>query len=87
MMEVKQMAVKYNKLWKILMDKSMKSIELQRKSGISSNVLASMGKDKYVSMESIDKICQYLCYNIEKIMDIVSANDEFNQGQRGGNNV
>ncbi len=81
------MAVNYNRLWKLLIDRNMKRVELQRKSGISSNVLARMGKDEYVSMESIDKVCQYLCCNIGDIMDIVSANDESNQGQRGVNNV
>lgn len=81
------MAVNYNKLWKLLIDKNMKRVELQRNARISSNILAKMGKGEYVSMESIDKICQYLCCNIGDIMDIVSANNEFNQRQRGANNV
>ena len=72
------MAVNYNKLWKLLIDKNMNRVELQRNSGISSNVLARMGKDEYISMESINKICQFLHCNIGDIMDIVSESSESN---------
>ena len=39
------MAVSYNKLWKILIDKGMNKTELKDASGISFNVMARMGKN------------------------------------------
>lgn len=42
------MSINYNKLWKVLIDKKMKKTDLIKLCGISSNVLAKMGKDKYV---------------------------------------
>lgn len=69
------MSVSYNKLWKLLIDKRMKKTELQRLSGISSNVLSRLGKDEYVSMESIDKICQSLKCDIGDMMEIIPNND------------
>ena len=51
------MGVSYNRLWKMLIDKNMKRIEMQYLTGISGNILARMGKNQYVSMETIEKIC------------------------------
>ena len=56
------MGVSYNRLWKMLIDKNMKRIEMQYLTGISGNILARMGKNQYVSMETIEKICKKLDY-------------------------
>ena len=45
------MGVSYNRLWKMLIDKNMKRIEMQYLTGISGNILARMGKNQYVSIE------------------------------------
>ena len=39
------MGVSYNRLWKMLIDKNMKRIEMQYLTGISGNILARMGKN------------------------------------------
>ena len=54
------MAVTYTKLWKLLLDKKLKRTDLKEIAGISSSTLAKLGKDEYVSMESIDRICAAL---------------------------
>lgn len=54
------MSVSYDKLWKLLIDKKMNRTELKDSSGISFNVLAKMGKNEFVSMESLMKICATL---------------------------
>ena len=41
------MSVSYNRLWKQLIDKNMKRIEMQHLTGISGNILARMGKNQY----------------------------------------
>ena len=56
------MSVSYDKLWKILIDKKMNRTELKDSSGISFNVLAKMGKNEFVSMESLMKICVTLTW-------------------------
>ena len=65
------MAVSYTKLSKLLLDKKMKRTDLKGMAGISSSTLAKLGKDEYVSLESLDKICQALDCNIDKVMDII----------------
>ncbi len=66
------MPVSYNKLWKILIDKNLKRTDLKECAGISFNVLAKMGKDETISMESIEKICIALNCNVGDILEIVN---------------
>lgn len=54
------MAVSYNGLWKLLIDKEMKKGDLQEKVGISSSTLAKMAKGEAVSMNVLERICEEL---------------------------
>ena len=53
----KQMAISYNGLWKLLIDKNMKKIDLINSVGISSSTMAKMAKNELVSMKILEKIC------------------------------
>ena len=70
------MSVSYDKLWKLLIDKKMNRTELKDSSGISFNVLAKMGKNESVSMESLMKICATLNCNVGDIMDFLPESEE-----------
>lgn len=63
------MKVCYDKLWKLLIDKKMKKTDLIREAKISSNVLAKMGKEESVSLESIGKICSLFGCNVNDILE------------------
>ena len=65
------MPVSYKKLWKKLIDLKMKKTDLVLKANISTNVLAKLGKDEAVSLESLEKICQALNCNIGDIIDFL----------------
>ena len=68
------MAICYDRLWKLLIDKKTNRTELKETSGISFNVLARLGKNEPVSFESIEKICFTLNCNIEDIVEIQRDN-------------
>lgn len=65
------MRVSYDKLWKMLIDKKMNRTELKKTSGVSSNVIAKMGRNEFVSMESLAKICATLQCSIGDVVDIL----------------
>ena len=65
------MSISYNKLWKLLIDKSMKKKDLISLAGLSTSTLAKMGKNQQVSMDVIIRICKALDCNIGDIMDII----------------
>ena len=70
------MAVSYNNLWKLLIDKGMNKTELKEAAGVSFNVMARMGKNQTVSMESIEKICIVLNCGISDVLEIKSDEPE-----------
>lgn len=69
------MSVSYDKLWKLLIDKKINRTDLKDLAGISFNVLARMGKNEFVSMESIYKICSALQCHIEDVMEFTIQHD------------
>lgn len=70
------MLYNYNKLWKLLIDKKITKTELRLKSGISTNMLAKMGKDEPVSMETLAKIATYLGCGLDDIVEIQKGGAE-----------
>ena len=54
------MAVCYNKLWKILIDRDMSKTELIKAAKISTNAMAKLGKNEDVRVEVLVKICGVL---------------------------
>lgn len=64
------MTYSYNKLWKLLIDKRMTKTQMRKAAGISTNILAKMGKDEPVAMESLAKICATLECGLDDVVEI-----------------
>ena len=64
------MAVSYNKLWKLLIDKNMMKKDLREAAGVTTNVIAKLGKNEHVSTEVLCKICDALSCGLDDIMEI-----------------
>jgi len=60
----------YNKLWKILIDKKMNKKDLRLAAGISTAVIAKMGKGENLTTDVLIKVCHALDCNICDIMEI-----------------
>lgn len=74
-----RMAISYNKLWKLLIDKNMKKKDLKEQAEISQNVMAKLGKGQAVAMESMAKICAVLECDIGDVMEFIP--DEAQEGK------
>ena len=67
-----KMAASYKKLFKMLIDREMKSKDLAAKAGISPATLAKMKKDgATISSDVLVKICTALDCKLDDIVDIV----------------
>lgn len=66
------MTYNYNKLWKLLIDKKMSRTAMRKQAGISTNILAKMGKDEPISLESLAKICTTLNCGLDDIVEITT---------------
>lgn len=69
--EVKNMAVSYKKLWKLLIDKDMLKKDLQAAADISSGAIAKLGRNENVTTAVLMKICNALGCDIGDIMEII----------------
>lgn len=65
------MAISYNKLWKLLIDKNMTKTQLRKSAGLTTNVIAKMGKNQSVQVESLYKICEVLGCSLDDISEII----------------
>lgn len=64
------MIYNYNRLWKLLIDKAMTKTQMRKAAGISTNILAKMGKGEPVAMESLAKICVALDCTLDELVEI-----------------
>jgi DNA-binding Xre family transcriptional regulator len=69
------MAVSYNKLWKLLIDRKMKKKDLVALSGVSKSTIAKMVNDEHVSTEMILKICTALNCDVGDVMEIIHSDN------------
>ncbi len=75
------MAISYNRLWKLLIDKNMTKTDLKNITGMNSVTLANMGKDRYVSLRMIDKICDELDCDVNDVIEHI-ADENFEKGSK-----
>lgn len=64
-------SVRYNKLWKLLIDKNMSKTQLIQAAKITTNAMAKLGKNEDVRVEVLVKICGVLECTMNDIMDII----------------
>ena len=64
------MKYSYNKLWKMLIDRHMTKTQMRIEAGISTNILAKMGKDEPIAMDSLAKIAAALQCGLDDIVEI-----------------
>jgi DNA (cytosine-5)-methyltransferase 1 len=76
--EVSEVTISYNRLWKLLIDKGIKRTELKQLAGVSTNVIAKLGKNEPVAMETLAKICTALQCGLDDIVEIQ------NDAEKGG---
>ena len=70
------MRIQYNKLWKILIDKKMKKVDLKDAAEISSNSIAKLGKNEPVRMDVLMKIAKALDCKVEDLFESLTDKDD-----------
>ena len=64
------MALSYNKLWKLLIDKGMNKTELHELTGLSLSTISKLTNGENVNTEVLERICKTLNCNIEDIVEM-----------------
>ena len=63
------MPFSYKPLWKLLIDRDMSKKALMEAVKISKSTMDKMGRSEIVSLEIIDRICNYFDCNIEDVIE------------------
>ena len=63
--------ISFKPLWRLLIDCGLSKRDLQKQAEISRSTLWKMGRDEYVSLDVITKICKTLDCNVDQIMEII----------------
>ena len=62
--------ISYGRLWKLLIDRKMKKKYLQALTKLSSAVIAKLGRDETVHLDTLLKICAALRCDLADIIEI-----------------
>ena len=62
------MGFSYKPLWKMLIDKDMTKKKLMEVTGISKSTIDKMGREEFVSLEILGRICETLECRIEDVV-------------------
>jgi|GluameStandDraft_1065615.scaffolds.fasta_scaffold12322_3 DNA-binding Xre family transcriptional regulator len=64
------MHISYKPLWHTLIERNMRKEDLRIAAGLTTNMIANMGKGKHISMETLTKICETLNCGILEVIEL-----------------
>ena len=70
------MAVSYKKLFHLLIEKDMTTVQLQQQAGFSANIITRMKRNGYLSLDTIESICRTMKCGVDDILEFVPDNGE-----------
>ena len=69
------MAVSYNRLWKLLIDRKMSKADLRKAAGLAPNTMTKLRRDEPVAMGVLEKICDTLDTDFEDIVEYIKNSE------------
>lgn len=70
------MAVSYERLWKLLIDRKISKADLRKASGIAPNTMTKLRRNEEVTLTVLGKICRVLEVDYGDIIEYVDKGDE-----------
>ena len=65
------MHIGYQPLWRTLKERRMRKEDLRLAAGLTTNMIANMGKGKHISMDTLARICETLNCEITDVIELV----------------
>lgn len=65
------MAICYNKMWKLLVDKKMSKADLRKAANIAPNTMTKLRRDEAVNLAILSRICKVLDCDFGDLMSYV----------------
>lgn len=77
------MAVSYKKLFHLMIEREITAPQLQKDCGFSGNILTRLRRNGYVSLESIETLCNVLNCKVDDILEFVPEKTSNMEGNNG----
>lgn len=71
------MHISYQPLWNTLKERGMRKEDLRIAAGLTTNMIANMGKGKHINMGTLLRICEALNCDIGDVIEL--KQDEINE--------
>ena len=68
------MAICYDRLFHLMIDKKISNAQLKEKAGFSANIITRLKRNEYVSIESIERICRVMECGVDDILEVSGRN-------------
>lgn len=69
------MAVRYEKLFHLMIDKKISTTQLMKEANFSANVITRLKRNNYISLESIESICRVMDCGVDDILEFTSTEE------------
>lgn len=70
------MAVKYDRLFHLMIDRKIANAQLAEKAGVSASIITRLKRDWYLSLETIERLCNTLDCGVDEILGFYSDGEE-----------
>lgn len=70
------MNISYQPLWRTLKERNMRKEDLRLAAGLTTNMIANMGKGEHISMKTLLRICETLNCDILDVIELEQDNDD-----------
>ena len=69
------MNISYQPLWRPLKERSMRKADLRLAAGLTTNMIANMGKGEHISMKTLLRICGALECDVSDVIELEREED------------
>ena len=77
------MALSYNRMWKLLVDKKMSKSDLRKAAKISPNTMTKLRRDEAVNMAIMERICETLDCDFGDLIQYVKVTEPAGMDRKG----
>jgi len=65
------MSISYNRMWKLLIDKNMRMVDLRKSTSVAPNTMTKLRKNQRVDMSVLERICDVLDCSFGDIVEYI----------------
>ena len=65
------MSISYNRMWKLLIDKNMRMVDLRRSTSVAPNTMTKLRRNQRVDMSVLERICDVLDCSFGDIVEYI----------------